>query len=176
MNIEDGNIEAAVLDMDGKSAPVMEIVTTMVGKYSKELDEYVMTMHEDMMNGKVFSDEEIQEAIIKIPVLMYFAIEGLEIIGTSADLAKTTKMEKVNESYMAATGTIPEKTKTSELAGMEDEIISNVYARAYKMLNMKIGKAESLYTGMKKVFDKRISEIDAAMLEKKYAGLAGRGE
>ena len=166
-------VEEIMEEMGTDAESIMDIIYNEVNKYSKELDKYVYNIQEKVDEGAKFTDEEIEEIVLRVPVYLYFAVEGLEKIGVDLDLAKGNKAEKSNTVYLNEGGTVEARKRAAELETFNEEIVASVYNRAYKLLNARIGKAESIYAGFKKVFDKRIKEIDASVLEKKYRDLSG---
>jgi hypothetical protein len=96
---------------------------------------------------------------IRLPTYIYFANERLEHLGVEGDVAGSMKNEAYDEKILKVEGTIPEKESQASLATLEEDIIEKAYKRAYKKLKSKIEKAENVYTGVKKIVDKRKAEI-----------------
>ena len=166
-------IEELMEEMSTDSETIMDIIYKEVGKYSKELDKYVYQVQDKINKGEKFADEEIEEVVLKVPVYLYFAVEGLEKLGVDLDISKGILAEKSNNAYLETDGTVEARKRTAELESFNEEIMTSVYNRAYKLLNARISKAESIYSGFKKIYDKRIREMDANILDKKYKDLSG---
>lgn len=145
-------------DLDNNSNSVNKLVDSIIGKYTKDLDKYIENIR-DKINDDNLSDVELDRITVELPVYIYFANEKLENLGVESDLAKSMKSEAYSNSYLNAEGTIPERESSAELDTVEEEVIEKAHRRAYKKLQQKVEKAENIYTGVKKVVDKRTREL-----------------
>lgn len=145
-------------NLDKNSNSVNKLVDSIIGKYTKDLDEYIENIR-GKINDDNLSDVELDRITVELPVYIYFANEKLENLGVESDLAKSMKSEAYSNSYLNAEGTIPERESSAELDTIEEEVIEKAHRRAYKKLQQKVEKAENIYTGVKKVVDKRTREL-----------------
>lgn len=159
------DIESAMrkikIQVEDESEAVNNLVDSLVNKYGKELERVIdkvkQCLHEN--KEKPIPNEDLEKFVMEVPVHMYYAIEGLERLGIEGDNAVALRKEKFNRSYIATPGTIEDKTKQAELDTMTEYYVETAYKRAYRKLKEKIAKAEHVYTGAKKVLDKRTQEI-----------------
>ena len=149
------------VQIEDESAAVNNLVDTLVNKYGRDLERAVDKVRDSLKRNddQPVSNEELEKFVMEVPVYMYYAIEGLEKLGIEGDNAISLRKDKYNRSYIATPGTIEDKTKQSELDTMTESYVENAYKRAYKKLKEKIAKAENVYTGAKKVLDKRTHEL-----------------
>lgn len=149
------------IQIEEESAAVTSLVNTLVDKYGRELERAVDKVRDALTKSgqHPISNEDLEKFVMEVPVQMYYAIEGLERLGIEGDNAVALKKDKFNRSYIMTTGTIEDKTKQAELDTMTEYYVENAYKRAYKKLKEKIAKAENVYTGSKKVLDKRTHEL-----------------
>lgn len=159
------DIESALrrlkIQIEDESEAVNNLVDSLVNKYGKDLERAIDRV-KDALNkndDQPVTNEELEKFVMQVPVYMYYAIEGLEKLGIEGDNAVALKKEKFNRSYIDTAGTIEDKTKQAELDTMTEYYVEQAYKRAYKKLKEKISKAEHVYTGAKKVLDKRTNEL-----------------
>lgn len=136
------------------------IVQNIVMKYSQELDEEVEKIRELLSDSETLSDAEIEHIVMRLPVFMYFGVNGLENLGIESDMAKAVKMEVFNEKYIQAEGTIQDKTHQAELDTLNEQMVEVAFSRAYRQLKAKIEKAEHVFSGAKKVLTKRMQDLE----------------
>lgn len=155
------------------SAIINRIVDSIVGKYVSDLNGHVDKIKELIDSHETLTDEEIEDIVIRIPIYIYYAAEGLEVLGVEGDNAKAIKLEAFNTFFMEEEGTIQDKTKASELKTFSEDMMEVAYVRAYKKLKIQIEKAEHIFSGAKKVLDKRMKEIDLNIRDRYYGEKSG---
>lgn len=165
INVE--KVREKLKDLENNSERVNRLVDGIIGDYIKDMDEYLEGLRDRLNEGDI-SDGELEQITIKLPVYIYFTSEKLENLGVESDIAKSMKTESYGDAYLSSEGTIPERESQADLSTMEEEVIERAYRRAYKKLKSKIEKAESVYTGAKKVLDKRSREINLSSMHNNY--------
>lgn len=146
--------------VEEKSVTVERIVDNIVTKYSHELDAEIDNIKTLLDNSQRLSDGEIESIVMRLPIFMYYGVNGLENLGVESDMAKAVKAEVYNDKYLETDGTIPERTHQAELNTMNEQMISVAFSRAYKKLKSKIDQAENVFSGAKKVLTKRMQDIE----------------
>lgn len=147
------------IQVEDESVAVNKLVDSLVVKYGRDLERVIEKVRDALRNSDRVSNEELEKFVMEVPTYMYFALEGLEKLGIEGDNAKMHKKDLFNRSYINTPGTIEDKTKQAELDTATEQYVEIAYQRAYKKLKEKIQKAELVYTGVKKVMDKRTQEI-----------------
>lgn len=149
------------VQVEDESQAVNNLVDNLVNKFGKDLERAVDKVRDALLKHKdePITNEELEKFVMEVPVYMYYAIEGLEKLGIEGDNALALKKSAFNRSYIDTPGTIEDKTKQAELDTMTEYYVDIAYKRAYKKLKEKIAKAEHVYTGAKKVLDKRTHEL-----------------
>lgn len=163
-------LRESISTVNDQSAVIKTIVDEVVKRHSRELDEFVDNIKltlERIKNGTIsnFSDRSLEINSIKLPVLMYFAGEGLEYLGCESDVAKAKKLEEYNNILMTAQGTIPNRQALAENATFYLGMVDAVYSRAYKQLKAKLEQADKIFSALKKVLSKRMLELDVSRRE-----------
>lgn len=145
--------------VEQESVQVINLVDSLVNKYGRELEESIDEVRDLLKQDRPLENEELETIVMQIPVYMYYAIEGLEKLGVEGDNAKAVRKEVFNSIYIDTPGTIEDKTKNAELATMPEYYVEQAFQRAYRKLKEKIEKAEHVYSGAKKILDKRTNEL-----------------
>lgn len=151
-----------------ESKDINELVDKLVKRFSKELDEFVQVVRDCVelvkkTNLDSYDDETLQMQILKLPTLIYFAGDGLEVIGGESEIAEYRRKELYNEIINSLNGekyTIPDKKAIAEKETEYQAIVERVYDRAYKKLKLKIEHAIKLLESLKKIADIRIARIN----------------
>lgn len=156
-----------------ESSVTNQMMDNIVDYYAKELDDLIDRMYDfikELKAGRVdeYSDEQLEQDILEIPILMYRASRELGRLGGESDMSKAKKLEIFNRA-LASAGTVQEKKSRAERLAMEHQIVEDVLKRAYDQLKMKLEKADSVYSALKKVYSKRMLELEVFRKELKGA-------
>lgn len=149
------------------SKDITDIVNGLVKRYSKELDEFVEVVQKYLQLVKegtmeVYDTETLELQAIKLPTLLYFAGDGLEILGAESDVAEYRRKELYNQVISELSTekyTIPDKKAEAEKRTEYEAMVTEIYDRAYKQLKLKIEHATKLLESMKKVMEIRTAKI-----------------
>ena len=160
--IETKKIEILQDRINNNSKLINDLTNKLVADYCKQLDNYVRFIQGVLQdNENPPTALELDDMVMNIPVLLYFAGEAQENLGIKNDVAKAVKQEKYNEIYNELQkGTISDKTSKAELAVQSEEITRIIYDRAYKIVREKMTAAYELLSSIKKVVSRRMSEYE----------------
>ena len=158
--IETKKIELLQDRINNNSKLINDLTNKLVADYCKQLDNYVRFVQRLLQdNNHPPTAIELDDIVMNLPVLLYFAGEAQENLGIKTDVAKAVKQEKYNEVYKELQkGTISDKTSKAELAVQSEEVTRIIYDRAYKIVKEKMNAAYELLSSCKKVITRRISE------------------
>lgn len=166
------NYEALTKDIDlevlntldnkikNKSVDINTIVNRIVADYCKPLDDLMRNINEMLNDAVRPSDEELDAWSCKLAASLYFAGEGVETIGVKQDVAKAYKMEKYNNVYDNAEGTINDKSAIAELKSQQEYLIHIIYTRAYKKASQKLDAGNEMLSSIKKVISRRMGAFN----------------
>lgn len=168
VNVE--RVRTALSNVEEQSVLVKQITEEVVARHSRELDEFVRNVKnilDRIKRGEVseISDRALELNSIKLPVLMYFAANGLEQLGCESDVAKARRIEAYNAMLMEVQGTIPHRQAIAESRTYYEMLTETIYVRAFKQLKGKIEMADKLFSALKKVLSKRMLELELARRE-----------
>ena len=148
------------------SQNIEEIVNHLVSSFAKELDEYMLFIKDCLTSNTPPTPEELDDFVLRLPVLIYFTSEAQETLGVREDVAKAIRAEQYNKIYATLEGTIPEKDAAAQLTTQEETIVQIAYSRAYKKIKERLNAAYELIASIKKVVSRRMQEIDFNKLDK----------
>lgn len=158
MKNDEGKLRSIRYKVEQDSEVLDRIVESIVSKYSQQLDSEVDKIKQLLERPDDLTDNEVENIVMRLPVFMYYAVNGLEDLGIESDIAKAVKLEVFNENYIRVDGTIKDKTHQAELNTMDEQMIEVAYSRAYRKLKSKIDQAENIFSGVKKVLTKRMQD------------------
>ena len=148
------------------SEAINQIVNQLVADYCRNLDEYVKYINKVIQDQEQpVTAEELDDFVIQLPILLYFAGEAQENLGINEDIAKAKKMEKYNNIYNQVKGTIADKTAKSEIASQTEYLTHIIYNRAYKIVKAKMEAAYELLNSCKKVISRRMAELEIGKVD-----------
>ena len=152
------------LIVEANSKAINDIVNGLVADYCKQLDDYVKYINTIIQDQKQpVTPQELDDFVIQLPILLYFAGEAQENLGIHEDIAKAKKMEKYNTIYNQVKGTIADKTAKSEISSQTEYLTHIIYQRAYKMIRSKIEMAQEMINSLKRIFDARIVDANLSL-------------
>lgn len=145
--------------------PIKELIDKIVDYYSRNLDELIKRIDEIVQavkNKEVdeYPDNELEIQIIDIANQMYFAGRELAYLGGQSDLASAKRRKLYNEVIMYAKGTIQDKKAKAEQYTVNESMMEEIFKRAYDQLKFKIERADNIYSALKKVYTKRMTELE----------------
>lgn len=165
-DIDTGVIREMQEIVSKNSEAINEIVNQLVDDYCRNLDEYVKYINKAIQDQEhPVTAQELDDFVIQLPILLYFAGEAQENLGINEDIAKAKKMEKYNNIYSQVNGTIADKTAKSEIASQTEYLTHIVYNRAYKIVKSKLEAAYELLNSCKKVISRRMAESELANID-----------
>jgi len=167
------SIETRILTLwqqvEENSMIIENIVDSLVGKYNTELEEFIAQTSDLLADGEhTLTDDELEAVTLKIPIFMYFTSSGLEDLGVGVDSAKAVRLDAFDSFYVAAEGTIQDKTKVAQLNTFPEYLVEIAFQRAYKKLKVQLDMAEHIFSGVKKIITKRIAELELSGRELNY--------
>ena len=138
-----------------------EYVNKLVDKCCTNLDSYIQYVF-DLLNrdDRAIADSELDDIVLTIPSLIYFAGETQERLGIRHDVSETNRKSMYNELYLKATGTAQCRKSDAELKTSEYEVVSIIYDRAYNLIKGKISYAIELLQSAKRVLSRRITAAE----------------
>lgn len=170
-NIDVIKVNSLLEETDKNSDYFTTITNKVVQGYSYELDDLVTSIR-NIINDKNLPVDVVEDLMLRLSSLLYFMGTKLESVGIKEDISKAMKQEVYNKSYLNNDieyindqGKKVKPTKDANVAYAEESskyesIIYTIYDRVYKIMKFKIEAASELLGSLKKVFNRRIQEVD----------------
>lgn len=145
--------------VDNTANIVKEISDKLVAEYCEDLDNIMIELRQEITSKEI--DNYILESyIMELANTLYFTGSAQEDLGIKEDTCKAIRAEIYNKTYEDSTGTVAQKNALSELATQQETIVLNIYSRAYKKVKLRMEAGYEMLNSLKKVMNKRISEME----------------
>ena len=144
---------------------IKSTVDSLVAKYATDLDNFTASVVENLRlasNARTmeqYTDDLLQNQVITLPTVLYFAGNGLEDLGAENSVAEYKRKEVYNIAFAEAHGTIPDKKAQAEKLCENEQFLEEIYDRAYKKPKLKIEHGTRVLESLKKVLDYRITRM-----------------
>ena len=140
-----------------------------VNELTKELDCLIDQMHKKVLREEYqISDKELEKLIIRLQILIYELNNVLMKAGIREDLSKIIKQINYNQAFSIQEGTIADKKSVAELAVKEEQLLETTWKRSVKIISQKMDIANDLLSSCKKIFSKRIEEVNLIKRSPEY--------
>lgn len=163
MKIEDvkSYIEQSMNGVDTIASELDELVSSIVDKTCKELDEYVQYVKALLDDqSRDISNIELDDIVMTLPTLLYFTGSVQETIGIREDIAKMNETNAVHEALANSSGTVQEKQAYAKTVTQTEALTTIVYQRANKQIKAKNEIALEVLQSCKKVLSRRLAESE----------------
>lgn len=146
--------------IDVDSQLVQAVVDRLVDKYCGPLDRFMSEVRPILEDTqKPITDDELEAAMLKVTSLRYFTGDAMENLGIKADVAESIRKEAYNSAREAAQGTVADKNAVAEAKSVEETLAKSAYDRAYRRIKLKLELSSDVYSALKRVMDKRMTEL-----------------
>jgi len=161
-NLKLEEVEKIRLHVENNSKTIDDIVDSIIKPYCKRLDEYVKFISTCLQDGEEPpTDEELDDFILNLSTLIYFAGGMCEQLGIRDDISKAVYKEMYHTSRQdQQSGTVADKDSIAELASQQEQITNICYNRAWRMLKSKVENAQELLSSCKKILTRRMNEYN----------------
>lgn len=155
------DIENLVNNIDTNSKYLDDIVDGLVKTCCFELDDYITYVKKllDDVNTPITS-EELDDIILTIPTLLYFAGNTQETLGIREDISKMDETTKYNQALMDSSGTVQAKQAYAKLQTQNESLATLVYQRACRKIKLRCDYAYEILQSSKKILSRRVAELE----------------
>jgi len=163
MNIEElkAHIEKSMNGVDIVAQQLDELVNIVVDKACSELDNYVAYVKALLDDeSRPITDLELDDIVMTLPTLLYFASANQEISGIREDIARMNENNAFSNALQDATGTVQEKQSYAKSLIQTETLTTIVYQRATKQIKLRTDTALEVLQSCKKVLSRRMAELD----------------
>lgn len=135
------------------------IVATVVRQYSLELDEFFAAVEVILRRLKedrgALTQDELQRMVLKLPVLQYRMVDGVDMAAIESDVAKIAA-KLVNISYFkVASGPVKDRELTADMQAAEEDTVVDLAKHVHSRLRARMDVANNLFDAVRKVMSSR---------------------
>lgn len=163
MDINKEQLENINEKVKANSKLIDEIVTDIVNRYCKPLDDY-MRQIDDILIGGQTTAIQLDDFALNLPVLLYFISDSQESLGIKEDVSRAVRQELYNTIRDDSEGTVADKDSLAELGTQYETLVNVIYSRAYKKFKARVEAGYEMLASVKKVMTRRITEMELTKL------------
>lgn len=150
------------------NAEYFEAITNdVVVSYAKNLDMIMDKIYHDIILKDQVPLNTLEKYFLELSNMLYWMGDRLEQLGVYDAMSKQAYKEIYNKSYLNQTDigdskkkpTVAELTAQAENDAQYESIVSDVYAKAYKMVKNKVESANTMLNSISKIISKRMAEM-----------------
>lgn len=164
LNPNEAKVRTLKTEVEKSSSTLTNIVDQLTKKYCKDLDNAIFEVQNLLKNRDEINVDDLNYYIAYLPILLYYAGNGLEHLGIESDTAKALRQESFNEYYLESSeGTVQARTSDAQQMVLSEQLVENAFARAYKQVKNRIETANTLHSSLKKVLQWKMTELEVTM-------------
>lgn len=157
-------VQTILADVENNSQYALDIIESVIQHYTENLDDLMNQIKKNILEDAAAPDTDLLEKyFLALSNTIYFVSSEVEKLGVYNAISKISYKESYNNFYMnpkleKAKPTVAELTAYAEGEAIYDQTVNEIYARAYKTLQLKINAAETMVSTISKILSRRISE------------------
>ena len=168
LNDIDINRVNELMDETRTNVEYFEAVTnTVVSSYANGLDNLMNKIYQEIVLKDQPPLNTLEKYFLELSNCLYWMGDRLEQLGVYDVMSKQAYKEIYNKSYLNQTDigdskkkpTVAELTANAENEAQYEGVVSDVYAKAYKILKNKIDAATTMLSSISKIISKRMAEM-----------------
>lgn len=159
--IDDGTIKSANESITRNGALIEEISNKIIKEHISDLDTFVDKITDVLNDEKSpnLTSEELEQALLRLTTLLYYAVDKAESVGIKADISTAVRKEVYNAAIVAVEGTINEKTAKADDESISERIVEIAYNRAYNKIKNRIQIGLEMQATLKKIMSRRMESV-----------------
>lgn len=166
-NIDEEKIQS-LMDETKSNVEYFEKLTFGVAvEYSKELDALMQSINADVLGDDSAPLNTLEKYFLELSNCLYFMSDKLERLGVYDAMSKNAYKEVYNRAYLNLSDigdakkkpTVAELTASAENEAQYENVVSDVYAKAYKIVKNKMDAANTVLSCISKIISKRMTEM-----------------
>ena len=161
MSRRDKTTNSIMNKVDNTSNIIKEISDNLVTEYCKPLDVEMEVIRLELKENNSLTDDTLEKHILELANILYFTGSAQEDLGIKEDTCKAIRQEVYSKAREQATGkTVADKTAQAELIAQTETMTLSIYSRAYKKVKLRMDSGYEMLNSLKKVMNKRITEME----------------
>ena len=154
----DGKLKESV-EVNSDSLNV--VVDSIVGNYTKELDDYVANLKSiSFSDSPDMTNSEIYQSLMFISSSMYSLVPLMEKTFLKQSIANALTEEAYNTAYIGQEeGTVELKKSIANSKIDKEKVIALVYKHASNRIKNTYNAADNVYSALKKIASSKVAEM-----------------
>ena len=146
-----------------------QIIKKIVNTRTKEISIIIHKIQSFLKDDtQELTDLEIDDILLQLPIVLYDAMEGQEIVGMQSDMATQLYKQAQSEAYNLARGTISDKNAVADMKTRQQQLEKILFDRSYKIIKQKFEMAIETLNAVKKVQASRQQRYDLGRFSNKF--------
>ena len=146
-----------------------QIIKKIVDTKTKEISIIIHKIQSFLKDDtQELTDLEIDDILLQLPIVLYDAMEGQEIVGMQSDMATQLYKQAQSEAYNLARGTISDKNAVADIKTRQQQLEKILFDRSYKIIKQKFEMAIETLNAVKKVQASRQQRYDLGRFSNKF--------
>ena len=166
-NVNKEKVESIIDSTNSNAEYFQDTTTKVVIAYSGELDNLMKGIYKDIVQADQPPLIILEKYYLELSNCLYFMSEKLEKLGVYDAVSKNAYKEVYNKAYLQLTDvgdtkkkpTVAELTALSENEALYENVVSDIYSKAYKIVKGKVDAANTMLNCISKIISKRIKEM-----------------
>lgn len=143
------------------------ITNNVVDTYCSGLDNLMKNIYNDILMKDLPPLNILEKYFLELSNSLYYMGDKVERLGIYDAMSKNAYKEVYNRSYLNQTDvgetkkkpTVAELTAQAESDAQYESVVSDVYAKAYKIVKNKVDAATTMLNSISKIISKRMAEM-----------------
>lgn len=166
-NIDTNNVEKLMKETAENVMYFERITRDVVDTYSQDLDFIMGDIYKDIVCKDQPPLNTLEKYFLELSNCLYYMGDKLERLGVYDVMSKNAYKEVYNRKYLGLTDigdtkkkpTVAELTAIAENEAQYENIINDVYSKAYKIVKNKVDAATTMLNSISKIISKRMAEM-----------------
>lgn len=166
-NVDTNNVEKLMKETTENVMYFERITRDVVDTYSQDLDFIMGDIYKDIVCKDQPPLNTLEKYFLELSNCLYYMGDKLERLGVYDVMSKNAYKEVYNKKYLGLTDigdtkkkpTVAELTAIAENEAQYENIINDVYSKAYKIVKNKVDAATTMLNSISKIISKRMTEM-----------------
>lgn len=153
--------------VEANSDSLNVVVDSIVGNYTKELDDYVANLKSiSFSDSPDMTNSEIYQSLMFISSSMYSLVPLMEKTFLKQSIANALTEEAYNTAYIGQEeGTVELKKSIANSKIDKEKVIALVYKHASNRIKNTYNAADNVYSALKKIASSKVAEMQLGVKE-----------
>ena len=166
-DIDTNKIDSLLEETKNNVNYFQDLTIKVVKSYTEDLDVIMNNIYKEIIQIDQAPLFTLEKYFLELSNCLYFMVDKLEQLGIYDVMSKNAYKEVYNNAYLNMTDigeskkkpTVAELTANAEKEAQYESVVSDVYAKAYKIVKNKMDAAATMLNSLSKIISKRMGEM-----------------